>query len=506
MPASSRSERVLVWIAQRRDADLTIRVLEKDGHQAQRCETVGDLVAGMEEGAGCAIVAEETLTVAAKEVLVRRLAAQPPWSDFPFVVFCVKACNGLDALGNVARLDRPVRIQTLVTAVRSALRTRRRQYDAEDAIRLRDQFLAMLGHELRNPLGAIMLAMEMLNHIGGEKGKKQRGVIDRQSRHLARLVDDLLDVSRVTAGKVTLQRVSLDLQEVLRRCVQGVEVAARAKSVEIAFRPSAEVLTMEADSVRLEQVFSNLLINAIKYSPARSSVEVSTSSENGAAVVRVLDNGIGIPPDLIDRIFELFVQEESSLDRSQGGMGIGLTLVKRLVELHGGTVVAHSEGRNRGSEFVVRLPLAARPATVAEASRLPSAPLAPLRVVVIEDNADIRESLSDYLESLGHDVQTASDGPAGLAAILEHRPDVALVDIGLPQLDGYAVAHQVRAALGNGILLVAVSGYGQVEDRQRAVEAGFNEHLTKPVPLPAFDEILARAVGQAAAERTATHG
>ena len=334
----------------------------------------------------------------------------------------------------------------------------------------------------------------MLNRVGGERGNKQRAVIDRQARHLARLVDDLLDVSRVTAGKVTLDRLPLDLEEVLSRCLQSVEAAARSKSVQIDFRPPPERLTVVADAVRLEQIFNNLLINAIKYSPARSSVELSASREEGAATVRVVDNGIGISPHVIDRIFELFVQEESSLDRSQGGMGVGLTLVKRLVELHGGTVEAHSEGRGHGSEFVVRLPLVATNAATPEAPASVGSSSLPLRVVLVEDNADIREALREYLESLGHAVQTAPDGPSGLATILEQQPDVAFVDVGLPGLDGYAVANKVRTALGNGILLVAVSGYGQAEDQQRAFAAGFNDHLTKPVSLPTFDDLLSRAV------------
>jgi len=494
MPGLLRPDRVLVWIGHRRDADLTVRILEEGGHRAERCNGVADLLAGMQEGAGCAIIAEEELSATAKSALVQRLAAQAPWSDFPLIVFCARRGDRLDDLGNVARLDRPVRVATLLNAVRSALRARRRQYEAEEAIRLRDQFLAMLGHELRNPLGAIVLAAEILNRVGGEPGNKQRAIIDRQARHLTRLVDDLLDVSRVTAGKVTLKRIPLDLVEVLTRCLQSVEAAARSKSVQIAFRAPPERLTVEADAVRLEQIFNNLLINAIKYSPARSSVELSASRESGAATVRVLDNGMGISPEVIERIFDLFVQEESSLDRSQGGMGVGLTLVKRLVELHGGTVEARSEGRDRGSEFVVRLPVVARKGATSETpATTMSSPSSRLRVVLVEDNADIRDSLRDYLESLGHEVRTAADGPSGLATILEQRPDLAFVDIGLPGLDGYAVAQKVRAALGNGVLLVAASGYGQAEDRQRALAAGFNDHLTKPISLPTFDELLLRA-------------
>ena len=496
MPRYSHSERVVVWTARNRDADFALQVLERGGYVAERCEGLADLEAKMEAGAGCAVLAEEVLTDEVTSSLRRRLAAQEAWSDFPFIVFCARPGGSHEELGNVSRLDRPVRVATLLSTVGSALRARRRQYEAEKAIRLRDQFLAMLGHELRNPLGAIVLAVEILNRTSGASAK-HRGVIDRQARHLARLVDDLLDVSRVTSGKVALKRVPLDLDELLRRCLQSVEAAARAKSIQVGFARSHAGLTVEADSVRLEQVFSNLLVNAIKYSPAGSSVELSLSAERDTAVVRVADNGIGIAPELLDRIFEMFVQAESSLDRAQGGLGIGLTLVKSLVELHGGSVTAHSEGRNRGSEFVVRLPLAALTAAIIDAPSRPSPARTPLRVVLVEDNADIRESLCDYFGSVGYELQTAADGPSGLAVILAHRPDVALVDIGLPLLDGYAVARRVRAALGNGVRLIAVSGYGQAEDRQRALSAGFDEHLTKPVTLVALDELLARVAQHA---------
>jgi signal transduction histidine kinase/CheY-like chemotaxis protein len=490
MNRDAHSERVLVWAARARDTELTVQILEKAGLAADRCRSIADLEAVIEAGAGCAVLAEEVLTPAVRDSLIRRLEAQPPWSDFPFVLFSAERSRGVEELGNVTRLDRPVRVPTLLSAVRAALRARRRQYQAEDAIRRRDQFLAMLGHELRNPLAAIVLGVEVLNRIGGPQGEKQRAVIDRQSRHLARLVDDLLDVARVTSGKVVLQRGPLDVDEVLRRCLQAAEASARAKSIQVGFQPSRKPLTVEADAVRLEQIFNNLLVNAVKYSPARTTVQVSTSEEGGYAVVRIADEGVGIAPELIDRIFDMFVQAESSLDRSQGGMGIGLTLVKSLVELHGGTVAVHSEGRGRGSEFVVRLPLGRKAVALPEERAPVPAPRESLRIVLIDDNADIRETLRDYLEALGYQLWTAVDGPSGLAAILERRPEVALVDIGLPILDGYAVARHVREKLGDSIRLVAVTGYGQAEDRQRALSAGFDEHMRKPLALPALEELL----------------
>ncbi|MFL5408294.1 MAG: ATP-binding protein, partial [Myxococcales bacterium] len=476
--------------ARPRDTQATVQILEKAALLTERCPTGPDLEAGIVAGAGCAVIAEEVLTAAARESLIRRLEAQPPWSDFPFVLLSHERNLAPEALGNVTRLDRPVRVPTLLSAVGAALRARRRQYQAEEAIRLRDQFLAMLGHELRNPLGAIVVAVEILNRIGGAQGEKQRGVIERQSRHLARLVDDLLDVARVTSGKVVLQRTALDVDELLRRCLQAAEPSARAKSIHVSLQGSREPLTVEADPLRLEQVFNNLLVNAIKYSPARSNVHVASHEEAGEVVVRVSDEGVGISPELIDSIFDMFVQAESSLDRSQGGMGIGLTLVKSLVELHGGSVAVRSEGRGHGSEFVVRLPLARKPVAAPAAPGRPAVAREPLRIVLVEDNDDIRESLADYLVSLGYQLWTAADGPSGLAAILERRPEVALVDIGLPVLDGYAVARHVREKLGDSVRLVAVTGYGQAEDRERALSAGFDEHMRKPVTLPELEELL----------------
>jgi signal transduction histidine kinase/CheY-like chemotaxis protein len=490
MKRDGHSERVLVWTRSPRDTQLAVQILEKGDLAAVRCDSAEDLESGIDAGAGCAVVAEEVLTRAAREKLTRRLEAQPPWSDFPFVLLSAERTSSGDGLGNVTRLDRPVRVATLLSAVRAALRGRRRQYQAEEAIRRRDQFLAMLGHELRNPLGAIVVAVEILHRIGGPEGQKQRGIIERQSRHLARLVDDLLDVARVTSGKVVLHRAPLDLDDLVRRCLQAAEPSARAKSIQVGFQPSREPLTVEGDALRLEQVVSNLVVNAIKYSPARSAVQVSTHREGDDAVIRVADEGIGIAPELLDRIFDMFVQAESSLDRAEGGMGIGLTLVKSLVELHGGTVAVHSQGRGKGSEFVCRLPLPPGPVAVAEARAPAAVARAPLRIVLVEDNADIRESLRDYLEALGYELWTAADGPSGLASILERRPQVALVDIGLPILDGYEVAQKVREKLGSDVRLVAVTGYGQAEDRQRALSAGFDEHMRKPLELSALEDLL----------------
>jgi signal transduction histidine kinase/CheY-like chemotaxis protein len=489
------SERVLVWAPRGRDTELALQVLGMGGHTAVACSGAAELAAEIEKGAGCAVLTEEALAGGISARLAEVLAAQEPWADFPFIVFGEhrRLREAVDRLGNVTVLERPVQVGTMLSAVRAALRGRRRQYEAGNAIQLRDQFLAMLGHELRNPLGAITLAVEVLGSVEGGKGSKQRAVIARQARHLGRLVDDLLDVSRVTTGKVLLKRAPVDLDELTARCVQSAEAVARARSQQIALNSALGALMVDGDAVRLEQVISNLLTNAMKYSPVGSRIDVSCLAEGDWAVVRVQDPGIGIAPEMLPRIFDLFAQADASLDRAQGGLGIGLTVARSLVELHGGTIGAHSDGPGRGSVFTMRIPLARPDRRVASPAHQEKLPRLSLRVVLVEDNADIRETLKDLLESRGYELHVAEDGNAGLAAILTHRPQVAFVDIGLPGLDGYTVARKVRASLQNTVRLVAMTGYGQPEDRQRAHEAGFDEHVTKPLTLPVLEEVLLRA-------------
>ena len=351
--------------------------------------------------------------------------------------------------------------------------------EAEAASRAKDEFLAMLGHELRNPLGAISNATRVLHQIGDQATRLQ-DIIGRQTQHLARLLDDLLDVSRLTMGKIVLNRRAVDLREVVRDSVGVLEQEGKTERHEV--RIIAEPALVDGDPTRLEQVVRNLLDNALKYTPPGGRVSVTVGRDGEEAVLRVSDTGAGIPGDVLPRIFDLFVQAERSLDRSMGGLGLGLTLVKRLVELHGGSVSAWSAGPEQGSEFVIRLPI------LLEADG-PADPVAPpvsagpeLRIVVVEDNRDGREGLRMLLESWGHRVEEAGDGRRGLELALSSRPDVALIDVGLPELDGYQVAQAIRKAPGGErLLLVAVTGYGQPEDAQRAREAGFDAHLVKPL-------------------------
>jgi two-component system, sensor histidine kinase len=403
----------------------------------------------------------------------------------------------LTRLGNVTVLERPVRTTTLISAVKAGLRARRRQYQVrtllaqlENRVRERDQFLAMLGHELRNPLGAILMATEVMVRKDPEAMPRERAIVERQTRNLCRLVDDLLEVSRVTSGKIALHSAPVDLAELADRCVQSLRAHAREAAIDLTLDVGGGALFVEGDAVRLEQVVMNLLGNALKYTPSGGRVAVTVERTGEHVELRVADDGIGIDPEVLPRIFELFVQAEGNLDRASGGMGIGLTLVRALVALHGGSVSASSPGRGKGSEFTVVLPLSTAASPPREAPAAEHPPAERRRVVIVEDNRDVREPLQILLDEAGHEVEVADDGERGVELIVSSRPDVALIDIGLPLLDGYEVARRVRQRLGGAVLLVALSGYGQPEDRRRALAAGFDAHLTKPVQIAALEGLF----------------
>jgi signal transduction histidine kinase/CheY-like chemotaxis protein len=490
------SEIVLVWAPRGRDATLTVRALARYGLVARECIGLDDLLEGIERH-GCAILTAETLTHDGRDALAERLARQPAWSDFPLVLFAPPradvADRGLEevkALGNVSILERPVQPGTLVSAVRSALRARRRQYEAREAILRRDQFLAMLGHELRNPLAAIMLALEMMPVNTG--CEKQRAIVDRQTHHLKRLVEDLLDVARVTSGKVRLERQIVDLTEIVQRCVESAELAAKTRVIEVVFTHPDVPMLVDGDTVRLEEIFNNLISNSIKYSPTGSRIDVRARCEDADCIVDIIDRGIGIPSEMLPRVFDLFTQVEGSLARSQGGLGIGLTLVKSLVDLHEGTIVALSPGLGLGSTFTVRLPNASG-SSARETSPQDVASPAGMRVVLVEDNLDLLDMIRELLESCGCQVATAPDGTSGLELLLRQQPDIAFVDIGLPGIDGFQVAERLRARDSGETYLVAMSGYGQPDDQKRALDAGFDRHLTKPVTADALREAMGTA-------------
>lgn len=356
-----------------------------------------------------------------------------------------------------------------------------RQRDAEEVNRAKDRFLAALSHELRNPLGSIALAAEVLERSGGRADPAAVSIISRQVAQLRRLLDDLLDTARAVYGKLALESRRVDLREVAAAVVADhLRRAATRAAIEL----SGDSAWTQGDPARLYQMLDNLVDNALKYGGRR--IEVGVGTEGEWAQVSVADDGPGIPAALLPRLFEPFVQGEQAMDRRAGGLGLGLALVRRLAILHGGTIGAHSAGPGRGSTFTIRLPRAAPPATSDRVAPARQAG-ARQRVLVIEDAADARESLRLLLESEGHQVQAAADGLEGLAKLASFAPDVALVDLGLPGIDGYEVARRARASTPR-LRLVALTGYGQDEDRRRALEAGFDQHLIKPV---AYDDLRA---------------
>lgn len=390
----------------------------------------------------------------------------------------------------------------------TALRESEAQLKAAD--RRKDQFLAMLAHELRNPLAPIRNAVQILNRIGPAEARAAWAldVIERQAQHLTRLIDDLLDVSRITQGKVTLQRELLELSTVLDGAVEASRPLIDARRPTLTVTLAPEPLELEGDLTRLVQVVSNLLNNAAKYTDDGGGIwiEAGRSASGTEAVVWVRDNGMGLTADLMPHVFDLFTQAERTVDRSLGGLGVGLTLVRELVEMHGGRVDALSNGPGHGSEFVVYLPLAkARAANARPADReaRPQASAATLRVLVVEDNVDSAEMLTFMLQLSGHDARMAHDGTTAIYVARALQPHVILCDIGLPRMSGYEVAARLRQdPLFQGTVLIALTGYGQEDDRARALEAGFDHHVIKPVDPDALTALLATADGSALPPRS----
>ena len=375
-----------------------------------------------------------------------------------------------------------------------------RLYQAlREADRRKDEFLATLAHELRNPLAPIRNALQILKmpRLDAATVERSRDMMERQVHQLVRLVDDLLDVSRVMRGKIELRKERVELATVVARAVETVQPLIEAQGHELTVNLPAESFSLEADPVRLAQVVGNLLTNAAKYTEPNGRIWLAAQRESNEAVLRVRDSGIGIAPDMLPKVFDLFVQVDHAVTRSQGGLGIGLTLVKNLVEMHHGTVEAHSEGLEQGSEFVIRLPLLSQEGPQrleegnGEAAQEP-APSSGQRLLVVDDNRDAADSLAMMLRLQGHEVRVAHNGPTALEMVKGYRPTLVLLDIGMPDMDGYEVARRMRRMPGlEKVVLAALTGWGQQEDRRRTAEAGFDHHLVKPVDPKALESLLA---------------
>jgi signal transduction histidine kinase len=377
-------------------------------------------------------------------------------------------------------------------------RVTERTEELRQANRLKDEFLAMLGHELRNPLAAIMNAVQVMHAStkNPERISTSVALVDRQTRNLRRIVDDLLDVARVTRGKIELRKEPTDIGQIVLQAIEVVRpLLSRPEEVEVAHLSDSPLL-VDADRTRLEQSIVNLLLNAIKFTPGDRRIRISVAREEREAIVSISDNGIGIASDVLPRIFDLFAQADRSLDRSQGGLGIGLFVCKRLVELHGGSISAFSEGSGRGAVFEIRLPLLHQatleqpePKTIEESG----APIEATakRVLIVDDNVDAATTLSWLLAEKGYIVEVAHDGTAGLEAAYAHKPHILLLDIGLPGIDGYELARRLRKDGFMSALMIAISGYAHEADVERARVAGFDRHLAKPVDFDVLIKALA---------------
>ena len=497
-------QRVLVW-APARDGRLTCGFLTEGGFSCVNCESWEELRAELERGVGAVVIAGEYLTESVLPNLQALVDSQPPWSDLPIIIV-VGTEPSIDEdrfgpLGNVSLLQRPVSVDTLRSAVRAALRGRRRHYQIRDLLRQRDEadkrkdeFLAMLAHELRNPLAPLRTGLELLKlDPSPELVARTKATMERQITNLTRLVDDLLDVSRMTRGKIALRKITLDARQPVSEAVSVAQPLAASKNLKLDVQLPGEPVIVTADPVRLEQIMGNLIGNAIKFTPADGTICVSLHVDGEWAVMRVRDSGPGIPPGQLHRVFELFGQATASLDRGQGGLGIGLTVVRMIAELHGGTAQIFSEGEGQGTEAVVRLPVRRQAVVLGATSDPRLAPRgAAKRVLLVEDNSDVADMLAAYLQQLGHEVIQARDGRAGLDVALQQRPEVIVCDIGLPGLDGYEIARRVRQMPApEACVLIAVSGYGDSIDRERARNAGFDHHLTKPADPVQLADLIA---------------
>jgi signal transduction histidine kinase/CheY-like chemotaxis protein len=502
---TTESEQLLVLAPTGRDSAMAVSLLKRHGFDATACCNAEELYASLESDIGGIIVAEEALTAAFVKRMLEFFEEQLPWSDLPTIILSTKdtsdAVNPLYRRSNVTVLERPVKTRMLVSVLQNVLAARRRQYqvrsllaELQESIHERDQFLAMLSHELRNPLSAISSSLESITWKFGESSEKAIGIAKRQIRLITRLLDDLLDISRFANAKIRLDKTLVRISEPLNAAADACRANFLQRQQEFSVKLGKDAL-LSGDPSRLNQLFSNLLINASKYTPHGGRIELSCEVKGGNAEVRVRDTGIGIAPELLSQVFEPFVQGEQEIDRSQGGLGLGLTLARNIASLHGGFIEASSPGAGRGSEFLVRLPIASAETQGAGAEPLvrDAADSPSLRILLAEDDTDVAESLKSVLQLFGHEVYAARDGFTALQSASLIQPQVVLLDIGLPGINGYTLAKQLRDRPYRGrLLLIAISGYGQPDDIQRSKQAGIDHHLVKPIEIGKLQGILAQ--------------
>ncbi|HEV8548260.1 MAG TPA: ATP-binding protein [Polyangiaceae bacterium] len=527
---------VLVLMHGTRDAERMRQLLANAGVASRVCKGVWALGVELSRGAGAIVITGEVLSTDANSDVERVLSMQEPWSVVPLLLIVREHAPETPQRAALARypgltvLEQPVRARTLVSAIESALRGRANQYQVRELIRererqsrelatqdeklrsalrvlseqadrlrstdkLKDDFLATLAHELRNPLAPITAGLSVLeSDTEPERTRHTLAIMRRQANHMVRLIDDLLDVSRITTGKLELKIERFTLESAVDAAVEATLPSLRRAQQSLSLHLPDETLHLNADQTRVAQVISNLLSNASKYTPAGGHIELSVERQGDGITIVVRDDGLGIPPGRVEEIFKMFAQVDRPLEPSQGGLGIGLALVRRLVEMHGGRVDAHSDGHGKGSTFTVHLPVLTRASGPDRAAAAPvEKPIAVgKRVLIVDDNEDASELLAGILKQDGFDAVVAKDGPSALEAASAIKPHLVILDIGLPGMSGYEVAVKLRQdAELSKLSIIALTGWGSPEDKRRAFEAGFDLHLTKPV----FAEELRRAIG-----------
>jgi signal transduction histidine kinase len=432
-----------------------------------------------------AIALEEQRPIRGRHAIAERPDGERRWFEpYPTPLF--------DAAG---------RLSGAINMLLDITERKRAEEALQEADRRKDEFLALLSHELRNPLAPIRTGLELIRISGDtpQSVRRVRAMMERQVNQMVRLIDDLLDVSRIASGKIVLQRAPTLVSELVQSAIEAHRTAIEAANIDLIVEVPAEPFVIDVDSTRFVQVLSNVVHNASKFTPAHGQIRIGVEPRGGNEVpqvaITISDTGVGISHDLLPRVFELFVQAESATERTNGGLGIGLALARRLIEMHGGAIAAHSDGAGTGTALVITMPICQADATRPSSSRIDVSHVVG-RVVIIDDNRDAAHTMSMLVEQLGGSARIAHDAASGLAAVEEFQPDIVFLDIGLPGMDGYETCRRVRRQPSTRhIVIVAVTGWGQSQDKQRALDAGFDTHLTKPVDSAALASILARGVG-----------
>jgi signal transduction histidine kinase/ActR/RegA family two-component response regulator len=500
--------RILILAPSAKDASFAQTMMRNAGIACSTCSTMEGLLRELQHGAGAVLVPEENMSHDG-QLLSDAIRRQPPWSDLPVLLLTQHGADStavgyaIEMLSNVTLVERPVTVAALVSTVRTALRARGRQYETRallqtlrEADKRKDEFLATLAHELRNPLAPIRNSVDIIRLSAGNSPMVQQlaDMMGRQVSHMVRLVDDLLEVSRITRGKIELRRTHVDLGAVVAAAVETSRPLIESAGHQLVVSLPEEPLRLEADPTRLAQVFANLLNNAAKYTERGGRIDLAAKADETTVAISVRDTGVGMAPALIARAFDMFAQADSTHVRAQGGLGIGLTLVRSLVEMHGGSVTGHSEGPGLGSEFVVHLPLvhgADQPGSAHAAPEAPRKIQAPTRVLVVDDNQDAANALGAMLKILGAEVDVAHNGRSALEFVQIHRPAIAFLDIGMPDMDGYELARRIQTLPDSQTtLLVALTGWGQAKDRLETKAAGFHHHLVKPTDIDTIQALL----------------